>query len=257
MQRLFTEVFFQSGHFAAALFGSSLLCSQTLWPGAMASDEEDWVGDAAGGGGIAGAPEAMELSEEDWVGSDSPAQVPDAPPPLPPPPEHPGVDEVEEEPAPRMTRAQAAHRAREAKAAKAKAVADAAAQRASGGASSSAVARFAGFAADQMKASGIAKLLCRTTQSESSSFLKPAKAHAEECGIARQRYRPHLWSHSEALLGVLQDKATRLVEYCCMDSQSEGEAVPMLFVRQRKYDETNSRIVCWWDQGEVLDESLD
>ncbi len=102
----------------------------------------------------------------------------------------------------------------------------------------------------------MARLLARCSNQRFKSFLKPAMAHAEECGIAVNRYRQHLWSRGQALSQRLSENAHELMtKLCCSASAggfAPGNVRPTLFVRQRKYDETNSVLACHFDQGKVL-----
>ena len=194
----------------------------------MASSDEDWVGGVAAAAEVAEAADLAELSDEDWVG------LPGEPAALP------------AEPAPkRRTRAQILADARAAKAAKRARLAPIAPASA---ASSSALLAAPGASADCDEGSVIARTLCRCETNSFQSFLKPAAAHAAECGIQESKYREHLWCYDEALHSCLRAESNALVQHCVGDSEAAAAPVdphlgprPMLFVRQRKYDETSSK----------------
>ena len=90
----------------------------------------------------------------------------------------------------------------------------------------------------------LARSLARCSNQRFKSFLKPAMAHAEECGIAVNRYRQHLWIRGQALSQRLTEHAHELMtKLCCSASAgglAPGHVRPTLFVRQRTYEENNT-----------------
>lgn len=104
----------------------------------------------------------------------------------------------------------------------------------------------------------LARSLARCSHRNLKSFLKPAVAHAEEVGLAPAAYRDNLWSYGEALLRALKTNVTALVKTCVSGGAAAGEGdphqvvQPVLFVRSRKYDETNMVLSVGWDHGEEL-----
>ena len=108
---------------------------------------------------------------------------------------------------------------------------------------------------DELGGSLLARSMTRCTSTSYKSFLKPAMAHADECGVTPSRYQEYLWSYGEALMQSLVSKGQKLVRHCISSASASDPAEAQfkcsLFVRQRKYDETNSVLSCLWDQGQL------
>ena len=104
-------------------------------------------------------------------------------------------------------------------------------------------------------ASRLALALTSCHQSRYHSFLKPAMAIAEECGVGPNHFGEQLWGLSGALLSSTEKRLHALVRHLCAqprgdDASQASELV--VYCRVRKYDETVSVLSCTWDHGPEL-----
>ena len=164
------------------------------------SSDEDWLVDTpsadvpAQHGVVAGASSGAEQSGEDWMDEPivqaGPAEVALQ---VEPNGEAEADQPVAEEEAPRirMTRQEAATNARR--------------QRMAQRAERLAVSACAADATEvAMPSSRLAQLLVDPPRKSIASYLKPAMAHAEECGVARSEFRGHLWAYGQAAYHQMQ-----------------------------------------------------
>ena len=219
----------------AAFFWSSFAAT-------MSSSGEDWIG---GGGAdlVEEGPSGGE--EEDWGGLDSDVEMADGPA------EHPlplVVAGPEGGLVPIDKKAQRAANARAGKAAKRQRLLE-----------ERAAAKPQPVEPEPLPdASELATVLCKTNASNFSTHLKSTTSLAEQLGITLPRIKSHVWAYSHAMLTAWTSRCNALVRHCLGEGREEEDAEgqrplpsPVLFVRQRKFDETSSVLSCLWDQGDM------
>ena len=230
----------------------------------MAESDEDWGGlDFVAAVDDPGATPGLTQSEsdEDWTGEAGAASKPPAEPEVEAPPPDDMEDVVDSPVAPRkMTRAEVCATARAKRAANRAERLGLPPPPGPPALDLVAVAPVADVASSSAlvprdEASPLSTTLCRLDQSSGfRSFLKSAGTHAEESGIHKTNYRKHLLARGQAMLRGWRQSCMQLVQKCVGAGAAEdlGAGPPTqakLFVRQRKYDETNSVLACWWNQG--------
>ena len=99
-------------------------------------------------------------------------------------------------------------------------------------------------------------MVLRSSQSKLSSFLKPALAIAEECGISKSQLNVNLWARSQCIFEMIQSRVASMLKRLPEPGQAENEEgtrlAPLVYLRARKFDETASMMSCTWDHGPEL-----